>query len=160
MSFEALSNQVSLNVQSVRHLQLNLRQDELGVKPKLASSLVKSRFRSFSNMEPAMPGVHLCDNEMMVPADLHALPSPPTGPTAPPSNVPSSPHPATTTSTPQSPSMTEGTASRKHVHALMVAARQDDTERDCWQCGVRSTIQAYRSETNYQGDDKLSPKSK
>ena len=111
-------------------------------------------------MEPALPGVHLCDDEMMVPADLHALPSSPTGPTAPHSNVPSSPHPATTTSTPQSPSMTEGTASRKHVHALMVAAGQDDTERDCWQYGVRITIWATRNESDNEGDNNLSPESK
>ena len=89
------------------------------------------------HLEQADPDLHLCDEEMRVPADLHQPSSPPIGPTsptAPLSNVPQSPDSTTTTELPQSPSKTEGTASRKQVHALVVAASQDDTERDCWRC--------------------------
>ena len=97
------------------------------------------------HLEPASPDLHICDEEMRVPTNLHSLPN---GPTAPPTSVPRSPHPATTTRTPQSPSLTEVTATVKHVNALVMAARQDDTERDCWQCEVRHTVRATTMEND------------
>ena len=72
-----------------------------------------------SSLEPADPDLHLCDEEMRVPSDLHSN---------------------TITKPGLEAGLAESETHNRRVHALLTAASKDDRERSCWKCEVRAKV--------------------